>query len=370
LQEKYIFNTTRTMPKLTTSNFDNSDYRDFINEIKSKIQQAQIKASVKVNQELIKLYWSVGKMIVEKQALSKWGEGLIKQIELDLKLNLPNIKGFSRTNLIYTRKFYLFYKDFEDLPKVQQLVGQLPWGHNIHIIDKIKNPKVAIQYLQMAIENNWARSVLDIHIANESHLNNNHSNNFELSLPKPDSDLAKYLLKDEYNFDFLTILKNYKEKELETQLVNNITKFLLELGKGFSYVGRQYKITFGGDEFYFDLLFYHLKLRRYIVIELKVGELKPEHLGQLGFYAVAIDEQIKLPQDLPTIGLLLVSKQNKTIAKIMVDNWKTPIGIAEYKLSHPLDTDIESALPTIDELSILNDLISNTNLVDNQNTIK
>ena len=163
----------------------------------------------------------------------------------------------------------------------------------------------------------------------------------------------------------MTVLKNYKEKELETELITNITKFLLELGKGFAYVGRQYKVTVGNNDFYFDLLFYHLKLRRYIVIELKVGELEPEHLGQLGFYAVAIDEQIKRSDDLPTIGLLLVSKQDKTIAKIMVDNWKTPIGIAEYKLTHPLEIDIEAALPSIDELSILNEIISNTDLEEN-----
>ena len=347
------------------SNFDNVDYHQFIIEIKAKIQQAQIKASVKVNNELVNLYWNLGKMIVEKQILSKWGDGLIKQIELDLKLSMPNLKGFSRTNLIYTRKFYLFYKDCKEILKVQQLVGQLPWGHNIHLIDKIDDVEIAIKYLEMTIENGWSRSVLDLNIQNKTYLNYSKINNFAITLPKPESDLAKYLLKDEYNFDFLTVLKNYKEKELETELVTNITKFLLELGKGFSYVGRQYKVTVGGSEFYFDLLFYHLKLRRYIVIELKIGELKPEHLGQLGFYAVAIDDQIKTPQDLPTIGLLLVSKQNKTIAKILVDNWQTPIGIAEYKLSHPLEVDIECALPTIDELSILNELISNTNLENN-----
>jgi len=342
--------------------FNNEEYLSFIKEIKLKIQQAQIRASVKVNQELIELYWNLGKMIVERQSLSKWGDGLIKQIELDLKLAMPNLKGFSRTNLLYTRKFYLFYKDYVDITKVQQLVGQLPWGHNMHILDKVKDVEVAIIYLEMAIENNWARSILDYHLETKSHLNHIQSNNFEITLPTPDSDLAKYLLKDEYNFDFLTVLKNYKEKELETELVTNITKFLLELGKGFAYVGRQYKVTVGNNDFYFDLLFYHLKLRRYIVIELKVGELEPEHLGQLGFYAVAIDEQIKRSEDLPTIGLLLVSKQDKTIAKIMVDNWKTPIGIAEYKLTHPLEIDIDSALPSLDELSILNELISNTDL--------
>jgi predicted nuclease of restriction endonuclease-like (RecB) superfamily len=341
-------------------NFDNDEYLNFIKEIKTKIQQAQIRASVKVNSELINLYWNLGKMIVEKQALSKWGDGLIKKMELDLKLTMPNIKGFSSSNLKYIRRFYLFYSQSPEAEKSQQLVVQLPWGHNIHILDKVKDVPTAVKYLQMAIENGWARSVLDFNIDNNTHLNYNQSNNFAITLPKPESDLAKYLIKDEYNFDFLTVLKNYKEKELETELVTSITKFLLELGKGFSYVGRQYKVTVGDSDFYFDLLFYHLKLRRYIVIELKVGELEPEHLGQLGFYAVSIDKQIKRPDDLPTIGLLLVSKQNKTMAKLLVDNWKTPIGIAEYKLTHPLEEDIESALPSVDELSILNELISNT----------
>jgi predicted nuclease of restriction endonuclease-like (RecB) superfamily len=347
-------------PIIPIENFDSRDYHSFIGEIKSRIQQAQIKASVKVNNELIDLYWNLGKMIVEKQEVSKWGDGIIKQIELDLKLSMPNMNGFSSSNLKYMRRFYLFYSQSKEITKSQQLAVQLPWGHNMVILDKIKDPEIALNYLEMAIENGWARSILEIKIRSQAHLNQSVANNFEITLPALESDLAKYLLKDEYNFDFLTILKNYKEKELETELVTNITKFLLELGKGFSYVGRQYKITFGSDDFYFDLLFYHLKLRRYIVIELKVGELKHEHIGQLGFYAVAIDEQIKRPDDLPTIGLLLVSKQNKTIAKVLVDNWKTPIGIAEYKLSHPLEADIESALPTVDELSILNEMISNT----------
>jgi len=352
------------MIKNQLNNFDNPDYHNFIANIKAKIQQAQIKASVKVNNELINLYWNLGKMITERQALSKWGDGLIKQIELDLKLAMPNTKGFSSSNLKYMRRFYVFYSESTNAEKSQQLAVQLPWGHNMLILDKIKAPEIATKYLEMAIENNWARSVLDLKIEAQAHLNYNQINNFAITLPEPESDLANSLIKDEYNFGFLTILKNYKEKELETELTTNITKFLLELGKGFSYVGRQYKVTIGNDDFYFDLLFYHLKLRRYIVIELKIGELKPEHLGQLGFYAVAIDKQIKRPEDLPTIGLLLVSKQNKTVAKILVDNWKTPLGIAEYKLSHPLEEDIEAALPTVDELSILNDLISNTNFAE------
>ncbi len=341
--------------------FANQEYLKFITDIKARIKNAQIKAALNVNSELINLYWELGKMIVDKQKQSNWGDGLIKQIENDLKLAMPNIKGFSRTNLIYTRKFYLYYKDYSDILKVQQLVVQIPWGHNIHIIDKITVTDIALKYIQLTIENGWSRSVLDINIANKQHLNISESNNFQLTLPKVDSDLAKNILKDEYNFDFLTILKNYKEKELETELVTNITKFLLELGKGFSYVGRQYKVTVGGNQFYFDLLFYHLKLRRYIVIELKMGALEPDHIGQLGFYAVAIDEQIKSKDDFPTIGLLLVNKQNKTIAKILVDNWKTPIGIAEYKLSNQLNGDIEESLPTLDELNILNHMISNSN---------
>ena len=302
-------------------------------------------------------------MIFDKQEQSKWGDGLIKQVELDLKLSLPNLKGFSRSNLIYTRKFYLFYKNHPEIEKVQQLVGQLPWGHNIKILDKIKDVEVAIIYLKLAIEHSWSRIVLDHQIDFKQHLNYNKSNNFEITLPKPESDLHKYLLKDEYNFDFLTILPAYKEKELENELVTNITKFLLELGKGFAYVGRQYKLQVGQSEYYLDLLFYHLRLRRYVVIELKVGELEAAHVGQLGFYVAAIDDLIKQENDGDTIGLLLVTKQDKTVAKIMVDSYKLPIGIAEYRLSNDLNYDIDSNLPTVDELTILNDMIASSKLI-------
>jgi predicted nuclease of restriction endonuclease-like (RecB) superfamily len=346
------------------SSFDDKEYLYFINEIKDRIISTQIKASIKVNVELNNLYWNIGKMIVDKQEKSKWGDGLIKQIELDLKLSMPNLKGFSRTNLLYTRKFYLFYKDCKDIELVQQLVGQLPWGHNIKILDKIKDVEIAKIYLKLAIEHNWSRIILDHQIDFKSHLNYNKNNNFQITLPEPNSDLHKYLLKDEYNFDFLTILPIYKEKELENELVNNITKFMLELGKGFAYVGRQYKVQVGGQEYYFDLLFYHLKLRRYIVIELKVGELEASHVGQLGFYVSVVDHELKNDNDGSTIGLLLVSKQNKTTAQIMVDSYKSPIGIAEYKLSKELDYDIDSNLPTINELAILNNMIATTKLVN------
>ena len=350
------------MQKLNS--FENQDYQIFISEIKKQIVHTQIKASMKVNSTLIDLYWNLGKMIVEKQEASKWGDGLIRQMELDLKLSMPNLKGFSRTNLLYTRKFYLFFRDYPEVEKVQQLVGQLPWGHNIKILDKIKDVEIAIVYLKLAIENNWSRIILDHQIDFKRHLNYNQSNNFEISLPEPESDLHKYLLKDEYNFDFLTILPNYKEKELENELVTNITKFLLELGKGFAYVGRQYKIQVEDNEYYLDLLFYHLKLRRYIVIELKVGDLEPGYIGQLGFYVAAIDKQVKQDTDGDTIGLLLVNKRNKTIAKIMVDSYKLPIGIAEYRLSKELDYDIDSTLPTVDELAILNNIIASSKLIE------
>jgi predicted nuclease of restriction endonuclease-like (RecB) superfamily len=340
--------------------FSNQEYLDFISDIKIRIQNSQVKAAMNVNSELIKLYWELGELIVLKQSKSKWGDGLLRQIETDLKLALPNTKGFSLTTLKNIRKFFLFYSNQPDFTIGQQLVAQLPWGHNVMIIERCKDYQTAITYLELAIENGWSRAILDVNIAKKQHLNKITSHNFENTLPKLNSDLAKHILKDEYNFDFLTILKNYKEKELETELVTNITKFLLELGKGFAYVGRQYKVTVGGNQFYFDLLFYHTKLRRYIVIELKIGELSPDHIGQLGFYAVAIDEQIKSVEDHPTIGLLLVSKQNKTIAKILVDNWKTPIGIAEYKLSNPIIGNIDESLPTIDELNILNEMISNS----------
>lgn len=345
---------------ITNSDFANLEYSTFVAEIKNRIKHAQVKASLSVNVEMIKLYWSLGQSIVEKQKLAKWGDGFIRQLELDIKIDMPNIKGFSRTNLLYMRKFYLFYFDSTNLTKVQQLVGQIPWGHHMHILDKIKDRKIAIQYLQMTLQYGWSRIVLDHQIDWKTHLKSEPINNFKLTIPDNDSDFSNQILKDEYHFDFITVLKNYKEKELETELVTNITKFLLELGKGFAYVGRQYKATVGKSDFYFDLLFYHLKLKRYIVIELKVGELDAGHVGQLAGYTAIIDEQIKASEDLPTIGLLLVSKQNRTMAKLLVNGWRFPLGIAEYKLSHPIEGDIEESMPTLDELNILNNIIANT----------
>ena len=313
----------------------NSEYKDWLRELKANIKRTQIKASLAVNSELIRLYWDLGKQIIEKQENTQWGSGFIDQLSKDLKEEFPNMGGFSKYNLYHTRNFYLFYSeqssiveqvalqivadesidakqlisqlentDNQDVTKVQQVVGQLentsnpiwqqavaklenqlfmiPWGHHIMIIQKIKNVPEAIFYVQQTIENNWSRAVLEYQIETKLYQRQGKAiTNFKNTLPEPESDLANALLKDSYNFEFLTLSSKVKELELEQKLIENITHFLLELGKGFAYLGRQFEINVGGELFKTDLLFYHTKLKCYIVIELKVTKFKPEYVGKL-----------------------------------------------------------------------------------------
>ena len=316
----------------------NSEYKNWLRELKANIKRTQIKASLAVNSELIRLYWDLGKQIVEKQENTQWGSGFIDQLSKDLKEEFPNMGGFSVSNIKYCKQFYLFYfeqfsiveqvalqivsyeskntkqlisqlenTDNQDITKVQQLVGQLentdnqditksqqvvgelqnqlfmiPWGHHILIIQKIKNVPEAIFYVQQTIENNWSRAVLEYQIETKLYQRQGKAiTNFKNTLPEPESDLANALLKDSYNFEFLTLSSKVKELELEQKLIENITHFLLELGKGFAYLGRQFEINVGGELFKTDLLFYHTKLKCYIVIELKVTKFKPEYVGKL-----------------------------------------------------------------------------------------
>lgn len=293
-----------------------SEYKQWLTDIKAKIQQSQIKAAISVNVELLKLYWQVGTMIVEKQSKTAWGNKLIEQLSHDLLIEFPEMKGFSRTNLLYIRKWYLFYRN--DAEIVPQVVGQLeptfaykeifqiPWGHNREIISKCKTREEAIYYVQNTIRYNWSRAVLVHQIESKLyHREGKAINNFELTLPKPQSDLAKQTLKDPYVFDFLHLTKEYGERDLENGLVAHITKFLLELGAGFSFLGRQYHLEIGGQDFYLDLLFYHVKLHCYIVIDLKATQFQPEHAGKLNFYLSAVDDLLRGEPDQPTIGILI-----------------------------------------------------------------
>jgi predicted nuclease of restriction endonuclease-like (RecB) superfamily len=330
------------------------DYRHLITNLKDRIQAAQIKAALAVNTQLIELYWDIGKLIAEKQQVSGWGDAVIEQIAQDLTRELGGLKGFSRSNLYNVKQWYSFYAAHGKF--VQQLVGQIPWGHNVLIIQKIKNPDKALWYARKTIENGWSRNVLGIQIENqlyERQAEKPQIDNFSARLPAPQSELARETLKDPYIFDFLDLGEEAQERDLETALVERITHFMLELGKGFAFVGRQYHLEVGGEDFYLDLLFYHLRLHCYVVIELKAGPFKPEYAGKLNFYLTALDAQVKTPQDNPSIGLILCKDRNNIIAEYALRDIGKPIGISRYKLGAKLPENLKTSLPTVEEVEAM-----------------
>jgi len=323
-------------------------YADWLAELKRRIQTAQQQATLAVNRELVLLYWQIGRDILTRQAKQGWGAKVIERLAHDLRTAFPDMKGFSRANLMYMRAFAEAWPD-EQI--VQQPVGQLPWGHNLVLLSKLKDREERLAYAQKTIENGWSRNVLVMQI--ETRLLERQGKaitNFEQRLPKPQSDLARESLKDPYRFDFLGLSIDAQEREVESALVQHVTQFLLELGAGFAFVGRQVLLDVGGDEFFIDLLFYHLKLRCYVVIELKAGKFKPEHLGQLGFYLTAVDAQIKSEQDNPTIGLLLCKSKDKVVAEYALRDNARPLGVAEYKLLESLPEPLQTSLPSIEQI--------------------
>jgi predicted nuclease of restriction endonuclease-like (RecB) superfamily len=323
-------------------------YADWLTDLKARIHTAQQRATLAVNRELVLLYWQIGCDILARQAEQGWGAKVIERLAHDLRAAFPEMKGFSRANLMYMRAFA---EAWPDAGIVQQAVGQLPWGHNLVLLTRLKDPQQRLAYAQAAITHGWSRNVLNIHI--ETHLlerTGKAITNFEVSLPKPQSDLARESLKDPYRLDFLGLSREAGEREIENALVKHVTEFLLELGAGFAFVGRQVLLDVGGDEFFIDLLFYHLKLRCYVVIELKGGKFKPEHLGQLSFYLTAVDAQVKHPQDGPTIGLLLCKSKNKVVAEYALRNNSQPIGVSEYHLVESLPAELQTSLPSIEQI--------------------
>jgi predicted nuclease of restriction endonuclease-like (RecB) superfamily len=323
-------------------------YADWLAGLKTRIHTAQQRATLAVNRELVLLYWQIGRDILARQAAQGWGAKVIERLAQDLRTAFPDMKGFSPRNLKYMRAFAEAWPDGEF---VQQAAAQLPWGHNLVLLDRLNSPEEWRWYAAKAIEHNWSRNVLVMQI--ETRLRERSGTavtNFSASLPKPQSDLARESLKDPYRFDFLGLTDEAQEREVEKALVKHVTEFLLELGAGFAFVGRQVLLDVGGDEFFIDLLFYHLKLRCYVVIELKGGKFKPEHLGQLGFYLTAVDAQIKHPQDGPTIGLLLCKSKNKVVAEYALRDNTQPIGVAEYKLLESLPAELQTSLPSIEQI--------------------
>ena len=327
----------------------NKGYLQLLHEIKVRVWSAQIKAAISVNKALIGLYWDVGRMIAERQAKGKWGDSVVDMLAGDLRREFPDMKGFSRANIFNIRQWYLYYSVVDE--KVQQLVRQLPWGHNLVIIHKIKDPTEAVFYLTEAIRNNWSRNVLIHQI--ESGLYQRKGkilHNFEATLPAPQSDLARQTLKDPYVFDFLSLREEAQEREIEKELTKHITKFLLELGAGFSFVGSQYPLEISGKDYYIDLLFYHLKLRCFVIIELKAGDFKPEYAGKLNFYLSAVDKTLKQEGDKPSIGIILCKTRDKIIAEYALKDMSKPIGVSEYKIVRAIPEKLKTSLPTIDEL--------------------
>ncbi|MCL2041874.1 MAG: PDDEXK nuclease domain-containing protein [Bacteroidales bacterium] len=370
------------------------EYKNWLTDVKMRIKQTQIKAAIKVNTELIRLYWDLGAEIVEKQLKSQWGDTVIRQLSLDLKEEFPDVQGFSERNLLYAKQLYSFYNQDNKIlqqvvavlpekqtpitqqvvaqlpdkqtPIVQQLAGQLPtttnsipqqlvaqipWGHNLLIITKCTSVEEAIFYIHKTIENGWSRSMLAHHIELNLYKREGKAiTNFATTLPALQSDLAIQTLKDPYIFGLMALTEKYNERELENALTENITKFLLELGAGFAYVGRQVPLNIDGTNYPVDLLFYHLKLRCFVVIELKTVKFVPETTGKISFYLSAIDDLMRHPTDNPTIGLIICKNKNNLVAEYALRGINQPIGISEYQLTKVFPEKFKGSLPSVEEI--------------------
>lgn len=321
-------------------------YEQLLLDLKERIRSAQVKAALAVNRELVLLYWQIGQEILQRQGQEGWGTKVIDRLVKDLKHEFPDMKGFSRTNLLYMRAFAEAWAD-EQI--VQQVVGQIPWGHNLRLLDKAVSREERLWYAQQAIANGWSRAVLEHQIETKLYQRQGKAiTNFAATLPQPQSDLAQQLIKDPYSFDFLSLAQNAQERDLEKALLERIRSFLLELGVGFAFVGSQYHLEVGGDDFYIDLLFYHLKLRCYIVIDLKMTEFKPEYSGKMSFYVSVVDDLLRHPDDKPTIGIILCKSRNQTVAEYALRDVNKPIAVSQFKQELP--ESLQSVLPSIEQL--------------------
>jgi predicted nuclease of restriction endonuclease-like (RecB) superfamily len=354
-----------------------------LKQIKARIQQAQTRAILAANAELVQLYWDIGRLIDSRQQQEGWGAAVIPRLARELQNELPEVKGFSERNI---KRMLAFYREYgnpsaleqqtdAELPapnkvpqpaaqmgallKVPQAAAQfrdsilwsIPWFHHIILIEKIKNRNVRLWYIQQTLANGWSRNVLLAMIQSEAHRRQGKAiTNFEQRLPAPQSDLARQTLKDPYIFDFLTLDEPFHERELETNLLHQLERFLLELGQGFAFVGRQVHLEVGDDDFYIDLLFYHLRLRCFVVIDLKKGEFKPEYAGKMNFYLSVVDDQLRHKSDEPSIGLILCQDRNHVIAEYALRGVNKPIGVSEYELTRALPARLQSALPTVEEI--------------------
>jgi len=333
--------------KSSIQKVDLQEYNTFLVDIQNSIKLAQQKAFHSVNKEMITLYFTIGSMIYKRQKELGWGAKVIDKLSHDISKEFPEMKSFSTRNM---KRMLRFYKEYSDeFSKVPLLVAQIPWTHNIILLEKIKDKELRYWYIQKVLENGWSKDVMSLMIKNELHKREgNLVSNFQNVLPANESDLVQQSFKDPYLFDFLTITEPFKERELENVLIKNMEKFLIELGSGFAFVGRQYKLEVGDDDFYIDLLFYHLKLRCFVVVELKKGKFKPEYSGQVNFYCSAVDSTLAQDNDKPTIGLILCQEKNEIVAEYSLRNMSQPIGISEYELTEVLPKELKSSLPSIE----------------------
>lgn len=345
------------------------EYRRWLAEIGVRIHASQVKAAVRVNSELLRLYWYLGGELVEKTRTAKWGEGILEKLSRDLLAEFPEMKGFSYRNLRQIRQWFAFYavpsgnwkqpvSKLEEstigekpVPQLGERFFEIPWGHHLYIMQKCENVDRAVFYLRKTLENNWSRSVLLNFLDTDLYEREGRAiTNFEAALPVPTGDLAQNLTRDPYCFDFLSITERYNERQLKDALVANIERFLLELGSGFAYMGREYRLEIGGKEQFLDMLFYNVRLKCYVVIEVKTAEFEPEFIGQLGAYTVAVDHILRGEGDGKTIGLLICKTKDSVFAKYALESTSQPIGISEYELSRLYPKTVDGMMPTVEEI--------------------
>ena len=323
-------------------------YKALLADLKRRIQEAQVRAGLAVNRELVLLYWSIGREILVRQEREGWGAKVIDSLARDLHQSFPEMKGLSPRNLKYMRALADAWPD-EQI--VQQLVAQIHWGHNVRLLDYVKSPVERRWYAEQTIANGWSRNVLILQIESGLYRRQGKAiSNFEVALPKPQSDLAQQLIKDPYNFDFLTLDKDARERDIERGLLDHLRQFLLEIGSGFAFVGSQVPLEVGGEDYHLDLLFYHLKLRSFIVVELKVGTFRPDYAGKMNFYLSAVDDLLRHPTDQPSIGLILCRSKEGIVVEYALRDIGKPMGIAEFRLTESLPDRLKSTLPSIEEL--------------------
>ncbi|WP_034637877.1 PDDEXK nuclease domain-containing protein [Desulfovibrio cuneatus] len=356
-----------------------ADYAATLADLKERIHAGRMRAALAVNREVIDLYWSIGKTITKRQHDEGWGKSTVERLAADLSDAFPEMKGFSPTNIWRMRSFYLAWPSLlptepilaqpvPELPEddkpatntastpeqakyLAQVVRELPWGHNVTLVQKVKTPEKRLWYAQMARKHGWARSILSMQIETDLHERQGQAvSNFMNTLPAIDSDLASHTMKDPYNFDFLGLAKESHERDIENALLAHIKRFLLELGEGFAFVGQQYKVSINESDFYIDLLFYHINLRCYVVVELKAVSFQPEFAGKLNFYLSVVDDTLRREGDKPTIGLILCKDKDRLVAEYALKDINKPIAVADYLLTKAIPEDLKGALPTIEEI--------------------